>query len=474
MSTHLDYDVTTDPTLSLQPVPVSAWIVTSVTDSNGLSGSMGRTLTKTYSYSSPVYDPRERAFIGFGRVSENVAGAAGDPGLLRRVTFLNEACSGTTCENRPDYSYYLGLRGLPAVVEDSSNGVMYRTTVNKYEFNWTYATTLGGRLVLSRYLSDQRTFLWGQQTATTGTTFPTSLGDGGPSVTVSTPTVGTELRHTWSEDAFGNVVSDVDFGKVGADRPILTTRSWALPSGDATEWSYRPTTASVSYADPAGHTPSGPVRTLTYVFDPNGRLTSTATVLSGSQSLARSNPGGQVAPAPLDASADGPVTLSEMSYDPYGNVRRIESPGGRCYRVQYDDLYAEFPKVETSYLGGCGSAAALTTSTIFDRGFGASVQTVSAASEMTVRRYDPFGRLQEVDQQSDAIPAMTDPAPALQVQYLNDDGPVRIVFYRTVTGTDDAPTYQDHYEYIDAFGDALAKLDRAGSPSDGTPSWIVS
>jgi hypothetical protein len=87
-------------------------------------------------------------------------------------------------------------------------------------------------------------------------------------------------------------------------------------------------------------------------------------------------------------------------------------------------------------------------------------------------RYEPFGRVAEVDQPSADLAGLADTQnPAVLVQY-NDSGPVRSVSSQTIDGTEASPVTQAHYEYFDGFGNTLQKVDEGGTPS--SPDWVVS
>ena len=480
LSTHITYGVSTDPQLGITPaIPVPVWLVTTITASNNLTGTQARTLTTDYEYQQPVYDPRQREFVGFRVVFEGYAGANGAPGLTRKTTFINEACgTQATCENRPDYSYYEGLRDLPVLIEesDAATGSRLRTTVNRYQLNWTYATTMGGRLVLLEWLYQQDIYLWDQQSSISTTFYPTSLSDAGPTLTVELPISGSDLRHRSYLDGFGNETASVDFGKLGSDQPILVNRVWQLPPGDKTGWNYRETSIQTSYSDPTGLNSSGSIREYIYTYDPIGRLSSATGALSGTRILPRSNPAGSTAPTPSDASDTAPhnVMLATFSYDTLGNIQSVVTPGNRCIGFDYDVLFNQLPYHQYTYVAGCMSSSPLTASVAYDRGFALPTKVYSPANELTQRSYDAFGRLIEEDQPSAIAYGVTAPTPAIRVHYLNDTGPIRVVDTQTVDGDEQAAFLIDHYRYVDAFGDTLATVDRGGSQSDNKSTWIIS
>jgi YD repeat-containing protein len=464
--------------------PVPAWVVTKTTATNGLGGSQRRTLTEEYDYEQPTYDPRERQFLGFTRVTEHTLGDASSPGLRRTTTFSTEACSTPrACTQLIDYSWFHAVRGLPIVVndEDDSSGVDLRTTVNRFTINRMY-TGLDGTSVLHEWRSDTSTYLWnpGPGTPTNLSVFAgdeipyaaTALHLGGAVQTfaaVQLPVVGKQVEQAVDEDILGNVRQSTDFGALGTDAPITTHRTWALPDGDQTGWSYRVKTEILGFG-------SSTPREYHYTYDPLGRIQTVSALLSGTIPLTRSNLGGEVAPPPADASAaeTHAVALATITRDSFGNVTSVAAPNGRCTGTEYDPLFQQFPTARFAYLGGCGSADRLTTVLKFDRGLGKVTSSLTQAAELTMFSYEPlFGRLAEVDQQDAALPNMTSAAPAVKVDY-TDTGSIRLVHVQTVEGPPESPFFVDHYRYIDGFGDILAMLDRAGRVTDGAPTWIVS
>ena len=69
-------------------VPVPVWVVSSATTGNGLGGLQSVIQTRTYSYSNPVYDASDRAFLGFGTVTATRPGDPSAPGTQTRTPAL--------------------------------------------------------------------------------------------------------------------------------------------------------------------------------------------------------------------------------------------------------------------------------------------------------------------------------------------------------------------------------------------------
>jgi hypothetical protein len=180
-------------------------------------------------------------------------------------------------------------------------------------------------------------------------------------------------------DDFGNSDKVIDWGEVDQDgitpleQPIVTALAWALPAHEATGWAYRPTGQTIGYADKLGHFISLS-RAFQYAWNGQALPTTIRATLHGTAALDRHTTGGGVAPTPSDASVDGLVTLTTLSYDNFGNIRRVESPNGRCADILYDLTHHQLPLFTVAYRHGCDSADPLLTQRKFDRGIEAVVQ----------------------------------------------------------------------------------------------------
>ncbi len=118
-------------------LPVPTWVVTGTSTLNHFANAgfadHPATITKTYTYQGPVYDNRERQFVGFKSVQEVTQGdGVNAKGRSVRTTFATDACTppvgdvvdgdfGCTVPTT-DYSLYHAIRGLPNSVETSQCG----------------------------------------------------------------------------------------------------------------------------------------------------------------------------------------------------------------------------------------------------------------------------------------------------------------------------------------------------------------
>ncbi len=140
-------------------VPVPVWVVDRIETTNNLGGLQALTISSTYSYSTPLYDPRDRAFVGFRSASERRGGTVFDASesivgtdateTVTTTTFATDTCarSSSCTSGTVDYSYYHAVRGVPSLVEvTDAAGRRLTTTYNEYRRKPTYQG-LDGRQV---------------------------------------------------------------------------------------------------------------------------------------------------------------------------------------------------------------------------------------------------------------------------------------------------------------------------------------
>jgi RHS repeat-associated protein len=466
------------------PIPTSAWVVTNITSNNGLSSAQSpfaRTTSVTYSYSGPVYDARDKQFVGFQSVVESHAGDAGAPGLVRTTTYATTACgaaTGTPCTGQVDYGWFRMLRGLPVLVEDAdTTGANIRATVKYYTEQALY-TGLDGRVVRRLPLSQEHRHNF-DATGGSRTTFVPLLGLGknpyeafsaaqAYPVVLPLDTTPTQ-KLAWSLSLLGDHENIVDFGQPGVDTPIRTELQWHLPSGDRTAWSYRLRTKLVGYTTTSSGSAiaSPPARAYTYVYTPLGQLL-TETASLPNEPAPMSTAGGFAAGTPPDATTSTTVCLTGctsggvtgIQYDRYGNATMVPHANGRCTSASYDPLFALVEQSAVTYLAGCNSSDPSPISTVayYDLGLEQPVQKTSPFTSaegpaISKMRYDGLGRLVELDKPSAESFGVVDPNPALLVQYTY--GPYLEIDSTTIDGTEQAPEYAAHTKWVDGFGDTL-------------------
>lgn len=506
-------------TLTYQPVttlpsgtgsmPDSAWVTTSLQTTNGLPSSSPEALTSTttYSYQTPVYDPRDKQFVGFQSEQESQTGASGAPGLVRKTSFATAACgslTGTPCTGQVDYGWFRATRALPVVVNNAdTTGANNSTTLNTYSEHEPYVG-LDGRIVRQLPLFQQTTYQWdpaNQAPASAAQSPFTNLGSSvyetyasGLSWAVSIPGTGAKHMQQVDRDNLGNQIDAIDFGQPGVDTPIRTNQQWSLAPGDTTGWSYRLAATTLGYTtDSTGSTiQSPPARSYTFSYTPLGQLLTQMAALPnepapmGSPTSTTPN---FVAGAPPDATTADEVCLvgctsgsvTGIQYDQYGNATTTPRANNRCTGIAYDPLFGQWPQTKLVYQAGCGSTSpvAMETVAIYDRGLERPTEQTApfsgATPHLTTMSYDPFGRLAQVNQPMAQFAGAADIAfPAITVTY-NDTGPLRKVSTFTADGT--ILSYQEHDKYIDGLGDVMVSVDEATTTGQGSPvqeQWIVS
>jgi RHS repeat-associated protein len=503
LSTTLHYQYLKN--LGLGPkVPVAAWAVTDTTTSNGLTGLAARSDTVSYTYTGPVYDRRDRVFVGFQTVQESHSdGGTGGPGLVRSTGFMTLTCT-TDCVGSVDYSSYRMLRGLPVFVEESgTNGMAASSTLMQYGRTVEY-NGLDGRTVTLQRPFTMTTFIGDGQSPQiyAGPWYPIA-GNNSIQGAQFRPSTFTMVTRGFGYDSAGNLNESWVGGTGGPT--VATLQSWALPSGDTSGWNYRVVQAQtgVPFSTPSSFPPftfvlqqprsattiAGP-RTYNYNYDASGRLISVQAPRGLTNQLV--GPGFNVANfaagQPPDASGPTITLLSNVVYDPNGNVVQIQWANNRCKGIGYDPVFAQLPIAEVSHLDGCNGTSSMATSLTWDRGWErvtmstnpslltgpASQPQTSPPPHRTYRLYDSFARLIEVDQPDPTTPGIADIA--MEVGYV-DGGPIRRVQVQTADGpyAGITPgTWVNHFMYLDGFGDTLARLDFDQVTASGTTQYIVS
>ena len=472
-------DITYSPAFPHGP-PVSAWTVSTMVTRNGLTGSLLDMDSRSFVYAGPMYDGRDRQFVGFQVVDETTAGDAAVPGVTHRTTFATPTCSTGNpyqCAGTQEYGFYRSLRGLPVTFEDFDpvSSAHLKTAWNEYRWQQAYFG-LDGRSVIQRTLFRQHSYLWDPSQTITNQSVP-FLGSSFPqtTLTVSLPVGAPEIRHETNYDLNLNPTSSVDYGVVGQDQSILTSRAWQLPTGDLTGWSYRLFGTQTGYMNP-DRSFAGPVRQYVYNYDANGRLTLQAGVLTGTRALPGPPGQARAAGAPPEASQDGLQTLAVLSYDAYGNVTQVSGANQRCVGATYDSTFSQWPTTTLVFRGGCGNVPLITTHS-FDNALEREMSTLSPSAILTTADYDDFGRMLNAYQASSVTAGMSDPFPILKVHYL-DNRLAREVHVQLADGVEDelkgtAPGYVDRYQYMDSLGYPIFTVEAAGR-SGANKFWQLS
>ena len=476
--------------LGIGSIPAPAWVVTSVTTTNGLSGSQAVSTQTRYAYSAPIYDARDAGFVGFRSVTVTTSSDASgsSPGLVTKTTFATQ--TDNTLPGVPEALIHLSF-GLPLVVETSENsnvgvdgpmGRRFLTTAYTYSYQEPYAS-LDGRPGLSVASTTRMQFPWNAGTSSVpGSAYNAVVLASGagtlPGVPYSIPAGARIVLSSRTFDVNGNEVLDQDDGVIARDATIVRQNTWGLPPGDATSWSYRLLSSVVGFATASGTVDtSQATREIDYSYDSLGRLIQESAPLSGGGPLL--GPGGSSAYAagqpPSAVLGPTSLILRTLQYDTNGNVVSVGSQDNPCFEsINYDPLFNQLLASTTTYPGGCGTAG-LSASVSIDRRIEEVTGTLDAAGRTTATRYDDFGRILEVNQPNVAIPGFT--TEVLTATY-SDWGPVRSVTtntgYGLDTGASAASGFLTHVRYIDGLGETRAIVDQVDPAAYGGQLWTVS
>ncbi len=485
--------------LNVGHIPAPEWVVTSVTTSNGLAGTQAVEQQTSYSYGAPIFDARDRMFVGFRSVTATTTSDAsgvfgrGSPGTVTKTTFATQTdntCVIAGCAGAPEVMIHAS-RFLPQLVETSENssaGTKFTTTEYTYVYQQPYVSLDVD--VIPGQSEGRPGMVVSQQTAVT---YPWSAGQTGilqslppaisfganpwPPLVALVPSGGTPIMRQSSFDINANEVLTQDFGLHGVDVPIIRQSKWELPTGDTTGWSYRRTQSIIGYSDPSGTTvdPSQ-AREWDFAYDGQGRLVTESSPLTGGYQLPPPLAGPRAAGQPPTAvTSSSSLIVRAFQYDAYGNVSFAGNQDNRCATgVVYDSLFAQLPATVTAYPNGCGTPG-LTTTSVFDRRIEAARSVLDPAARMTMTSYDDFGRVVEVDRPSVLAPGAT--TKVLTASY-TDVAPVRVVAVQTGygpdTGASSASGFTSHYRYVDGLGETRAVVDAIDPSTHGGQVWTVS
>ena len=491
-----------------RPLPVAAQVVKTITTDNGVAGAFHQSRTVEYSYADPVWDVRDREFLGFEQVTSTEVGEPTPPGAQSpspgrqvRTTFLTRTCpeadAHQPCPPATDYAFR-ATRGLPGAVEvlDQAGSTHLVSTIHAYSRSPRYLG-LDGRQVRSVRERETLTIIWDPERQTTVSSIVDLMpGDPSPeplpkppvfaTITVDMPGASDpakkQLLRTADYDAFGNpltlVRGEIDAGSTFVASPIVDKFDWeqvepetpATAQSVLTGWTWRPTSHAIGYGDGRGKLVKKPARETHFAWNRAGLLEQVSANLNGTVPLFRQNGASSVAPPPAEASVDGPVTLAVMSYGAFGNMVRAETPNGRCSGISYDAAYQQLPIATQEWRAGCLSPDPLETTREFDRGLSAVVRETAPDTTVMGVRYDGFGRLIEIDQPDAVTLGQVSPFPSVIVDWsLADKGPIPKVHTRRISGSGASPTYAETWTYVDSLGETLATISQGDTPD----TWIA-
>ena len=206
-------------------------------------------------------------------------------------------------------------------------------------------------------------------------------------------------------------------GSSGRDHhhAVLIPRSFGFPSLSAPlpctpDWQCLPDYISIGEPQPTrtGNDPDKLLRKSHFTYTATRDIRSVEGWLDvPAKPLERHHPAGAggMAPEPPGQSLGrGWHTFATLSYDTWNNLIQTvggQSPGGsppRCTTIVYDTPYQHLPSIMRDFKDGC-SGSALTTQSVFARGF---EQVVSSVSPIGRRQRDPSRSLRTAHR---ALPA---------------------------------------------------------------------
>lgn len=466
-------------------LPHSTYVVKRSTVSNGMSGAVGRELSTTFHYRRPAYDPWRERFLGFSEVT--VVEPTGAAQQIVR-TFGPCAEGSGACNQTSDDDPWIAA-GPKAILSTLYESDPLASGANPRVFSETET-----RYILRKFAGADARHRWTTDASATLTRMidavPTVEVADRPVATVEDPdvpaglTLVTEVRTHSSNgaaviyqesdwDAEGHVVETRRFGRVkgtfGSIVPVDDIRTERAqyeeyPGRFGAAWAYRL----------SQHTELGtPDRQRRFLYNPDGTLDREQVFVDGGIGLARRHASLRaVAPSPLPPSP-GWRTVRTLHYDANGNLDEEATPptlgvdndpnhaSESCTKIEYDDLFQDFPKRVRTYLGGCTSADYVEESYVFDRTTGKVVDLIDGDGLRRTAEVDMFGRLVSIID-TDGTPGGMMTVPRVQKVYENFGSYSRIhaiSLQADASHPDGAPV--DDYTFVDGLGEPLMVLSRS-------------
>lgn len=483
-------------------MPLVAHVVKRTTTRDNLEkvGRPGGKIVTEYAYRDPVYDGARREFRGFRTATETHVGDANIETSVTVTSFHLGECTdetGQPCATVDGDIDNLreGLKGLPRLIETSDTvGTTLTTSHSTYRVRTLYEG-LNGRRVQHTFAEGEDVYQYDtsslDHTAST-VSLPEVVRESIAGAVVEEPrspiilggTAGrVRLRKTHVVDGFGNATASTAYGCVeGCSVVDEQIRTWTIPgrnADDASGWMWRTVESYVVGSNNPGDTRQ---RTITD-FDARGRPYRVRAELRGTLPLDRAHEaGGDVAPPPVGASKDGSLTLSEVTFDDYGNVTATRAPGGRCSSSVLDPTYADLIVVDTVFAGttgsdGCGTTVLATTGT-YDRGLAVIRSATGYNGELSRADYDGFGRVVALWAPDPTRLGATAPLPAQKFEYILPESsaapPLSIIHTQVQDGpTPDVDSYAHAWSFVDAFGRDLITLHQADPAAGDDGEWVA-
>jgi RHS repeat-associated protein len=484
-------------------MPLAAHVVTRVTEKDNLDkiGRPAGVYVTEYSYRDPVYEGRQREFRGFREVTVKHLGDANSPTSLATSTFLLGECK-EDCgpESRWKDNPREALKGLPVLSETFDEAGTYLATEHT-QFRlrrlyqgldgrdvwhafarerdvWRYDTSPFVASALSLSLTDVEI-----ERGTDGIVVAPS--DAAPDLIRSIPLRSAagrvRIQSRVKIDLWGNTRENTAEGCIeGCSPRDEQITAYTAPNlvPEPGGWLWRTAQSFVM----GNHSPTQRNH-ASYSYTSAGDVFAVTTFIEGALPLDRfhEDPSKAVAPMPAGAIAYGGSALTTFAIDGFGHVVFESAPNQRCRNIQYDPEYATLPLTETIYGGqadgGCGETQ-LTTHASYDRGLQAVTSAHGANGELTITRYDGFGRVTSLSKPSATSLGMLAARPAVKIDYdLPADAkarPYARVHVQTHDGQSDADdSYRHAYRYVDGLGRTIAMIEEADPSAGDGGQWIV-
>ena len=492
--------------------PQSTHVVTQVMVIDQTPGATQPWGIVNYVYGNPVFDGRDREFVGFSTVEKITLGDPSEPTVHTKTTFYQGFCQDNTlmpptswpqtygCPVQADYPNH-ALRGLPILTETFGDQTAGQGSMSGAALSTVHRTFgerpiyqgMDGRSVHITLVTGTDTYLYNNTVPVVRqTSSPNRLTDVTttdyvqiqPELPFSLPGQYTHLyvQDTY-QDVWGANHQSYDYGQVDGSGNSLdgqivdVVTATVAPQDTVDYWIWRANSVTRQ-----GNLPGGAnigARTVNYSYDARGNPQTVTSWLSGSEPMARSAVtlaagGGVPAPpgAPPGVSQDqSNVTLASYTVDSAGMVTQIAQPGAtRCKKITYDSSYDALPTAVTTYTDGCGVKGLTSLVLGYAYGLGRVTDTSAADGQETKIQYEPYGRVQSIQRPDPATAGLVESFSGVTIDYGDTLAP-RVV-HKTVT--DHGANTLNYWTLLDGFGQATMTVSQADTSAGDPLPYIVS
>ncbi|MBX3249366.1 MAG: hypothetical protein KF901_19470, partial [Myxococcales bacterium] len=428
--------------------PVVSTVVRSVSTSDHFDrlGRAANVTTTRFAYHDGYYEGIEQEFRGFGAADAVAEGDAHHPTAYTRTYFHQGRRPQSIATDRLADNPYEALKGRQWLTEVFAPDGLFQSSAHATIALRRLGVGLDGRGLWYAYVS-QADELRYDTAGVPGAPLATSLA--GPAGELSLPSVvhqevsaggvvsevGSEsttitvraaghahLRSTTeSVDNLGHVREQTAHGRPGVDEAI-TAHVRPTLLGDGRGWLWRTegewATGAASGGTRFGWTASrfdevtGDLTWSAQLAEYGGPAYAFGGDADGAQAYTLGAAYGETNAA--FGGASGQVLEASTTYDGWGNALAScagadleAASAGACWRyaeIRYDDEYAQLPEAEAIAVQGDTSAGfcepgvlcMMSTSAVWDRGFGALLSATDPNGQSTSVRYDGLGRLSAV------------------------------------------------------------------------------